>query len=287
MTDTLKMLKERGTPLVLGLRDVMDEPTLLAPEWARKNVLPALRDLYDEIWVYGLPRSAIPWPTSRCRASVRNKMIYTGYLKRSVPDALVKKQPDPPFDEPYLLVTAGGGGDGEALVDWVLRAYEHDRDAPYPALIVFGPFMRPESQAAFNNRAERLPKVRTITFDARIEALMARSAGVVSMGGYNTFCEILSFDKPALIVPRSRPRREQTIRAQRAQEIGLARMLTADSPRNAHVMANALRELPRQSRPSQVMVPGMLDGLTTVDRLTRRLIDGPSEGRVAMGARRA
>ncbi len=287
VTDTLKMLKERGTPLVLGLRDVMDEPTLLAPEWARKNVLPALRDLYDELWVYGLPEICDPLADIALPRAVRNKMIYTGYLKRSVPDALVKKQPDPPFDEPYLLVTAGGGGDGEALVDWVLRAYEHDRDAPYPALIVFGPFMRPESQAAFNNRAERLPKVRTITFDARIEALMARSAGVVSMGGYNTFCEILSFDKPALIVPRSRPRREQTIRAQRAQEIGLARMLTADSPRNAHVMANALRELPRQSRPSQVMVPGMLDGLTTVDRLTRRLIDGPSEGRVAMGARRA
>ena len=36
--DTLKMLKERGMPLVLGLRDIMDEPGLLAPEWERKNV---------------------------------------------------------------------------------------------------------------------------------------------------------------------------------------------------------------------------------------------------------
>ena len=38
------------------------------------------------------------------------------------------------------------------------------------------------------------------------------------MGGYNTYCEILSFDKPALIVPRMRPRLEQLIRARaRAQ----------------------------------------------------------------------
>src|SRR5579862_9137625 len=34
----LKMLKERGTPLVMGLRDVMDDPDKLAAEWERKNV---------------------------------------------------------------------------------------------------------------------------------------------------------------------------------------------------------------------------------------------------------
>ena len=33
--ETLQMLKARGTPLVLGLRDVMDEPSALAPEWER------------------------------------------------------------------------------------------------------------------------------------------------------------------------------------------------------------------------------------------------------------
>ena len=32
--------------------------------------------------------------------------------------------------EPFILVTPGGGGDGEDLVDWVLRAYEHDRELP-------------------------------------------------------------------------------------------------------------------------------------------------------------
>ena len=53
--ETLKSLKRRGTRLVLGLRDVMDEPRLLEPEWQRKKAIPALRELYDEIWVYGLP----------------------------------------------------------------------------------------------------------------------------------------------------------------------------------------------------------------------------------------
>ena len=44
--DTLTMLKARGTTLVLGLRDVLDEPSQLRTEWQRKKVLPALRKLY-------------------------------------------------------------------------------------------------------------------------------------------------------------------------------------------------------------------------------------------------
>ena len=58
--DTLIALKERGTQLILGLRDILDDPLLLAPEWQTKNVLPALENLYDEIWIYGLPQVSNP-----------------------------------------------------------------------------------------------------------------------------------------------------------------------------------------------------------------------------------
>jgi predicted glycosyltransferase len=272
VTDTLQMLKDRGTPLVLGLRDVMDEPSALAPEWARKNVIPALRDLYDQIWVYGLPEICDPIEDIALPRDVRGKVVYTGYLKRNVPKAVKTKGAKPPFEEPYLLVTAGGGGDGEDMIDWVLRAYEYDRNAPYPALIVFGPFMKPESQAAFAARAEKLPRVRTITFDTRIETLMANAAGVVAMGGYNTFCEILSFDTPAIIVPRTKPRLEQFIRAERAEQLGMVRMMEYGNGRDARAMSTALRALPEQGRPSDVVVPGLLDGLGNVDRLAAQLM---------------
>jgi predicted glycosyltransferase len=43
--------------------------------------------------------------------------------------------------------------------------------------------------------------------------LMERADAVIAMGGYNTVCEILASRKPALIVPRVRPRTEQLIRA--------------------------------------------------------------------------
>jgi len=271
VAETLEMLKERGTPLVLGLRDVMDEPSLLAPEWKRKNVMPALENLYDEIWVYGLPQICDPLAEIDLSPQVRRKMVFTGYLEREDARGAPVAEHAIPFDRPYLLVTPGGGGDGEALVDWVLRAYEQDPNPAYPALLVFGPFMQQEKQAEFARRSAELKMVEAITFEANIEPLIQGAAGIVAMGGYNTFCEILTFDKPALVVPRTVPRKEQFIRADRAQELGLLRMLADDGVRDARDMATALRHLPQQNRPSDVVVPGLLDGLPNVNRLARRL----------------
>src|SRR5215471_9090281 len=193
--ETLLMLKDRGVPLILGLRDVMDDPDLLAPEWERKNVLPALRDLYDDIWVYGLPQICDPLEGVDLPKSVRKRVTFTGYLYRSLPTKPTPPTPLLKIAEPFILVTTGGGGDGEAIIDWVLRAYESDASLPYPALLVLGPFMHSDRQTEFLLRASRLKRVEAITFDAQLESLMARAIGVVAMGGYNTFCEILSLDK--------------------------------------------------------------------------------------------
>src|SRR5260370_26320677 len=167
---------------------------------------------------------------------------------------------------PYVLVTTGGGGDGEGLIDWVVRAYEHDPLLPYPALLVLGPFMQPERQAEFMDRAERLKRVDAITFHGQLEALVSRAAAVVAMGGYNTFCEVLSLDKPTPIGPRTAPRLEQHIRASRAAELGLVSMLSDDGSYDPAAIAAALRALPRQGPPSEVFVPGLLQGLPHVAR---------------------
>ena len=274
--ETLRILRRRGVPLVLGLRDVMDEPSLLAPEWERKKALEGIEAFYDEIWIYGLPQMCDPLEGINTSSSIRRRMVYTGYLRRRRPsiDSIAATAAPDIIDRPYILVTPGGGGDGGALVDWVLRAYESDEGLAQNAVIVLGPFMSPELQGEFMERANRLSQVHTLTFDAHIESLIDGADGVVAMGGYNTFCEVLSFDKPALIVPRSEPRREQLIRAERAAELGLVHMLSDDGERNAEVMATALRNLPQQRRPSDTVVPGLLDGIENVNRRTDRLLAG-------------
>jgi predicted glycosyltransferase len=255
-----------GSRLVLGLRDIMDEPTLLSREWEHKQVMPALENVYDDIWVYGLEAIADPLAGLDCPPSVLRKMTYTGYIRRTLPR--VERPPERPFgEEPYLLVTVGGGGDGMSVIDWVLSAYEHDPAIPHPAVLVLGPFMTAARQREFHNRADALGRVRVLTFDSHLELMMANAAGIVAMGGYNTFCEILSFDCPALLIPRVAPRREQFLRATRAAELGLTQTLDIDSGNDPAVMAQALRALPLQPRPSMHGAAGMLKGLETIARL--------------------
>ena len=265
LRDTLSIMKSQGTTLVLGLRDVMDEPTLLRREWKSKKLLPVLENIYDEIWVYGHEDFWDPLSELDVSELVRKKMTYTGYLRRTVPQHS-KALPAVQLDQPYLLVTAGGGGDGDQMMDCVLRAYESGADL-MRALLVLGPFMRPERQAEIRNRVAALNNVEVLTFDTNIELLMEKATGVVAMGGYNTFCEILSLDKPSLIIPRVAPRKEQLVRAKRASELGIARMFDPTGLKNIDGFVGALQSLPSQQRPSIAMLPGFMDGLEHVGEL--------------------
>jgi predicted glycosyltransferase len=286
VTQTLALLNERGVPCVLGLRDVMDDPEMLAHEWARKHVLPALGEYYDDIWVYGLPQVRDPLAGLDVPASVAKRVSYTGYLRRaeaSTPQPFYLEK----IEAPYILVTVGGGGDGEAIVDWVLSAYEQDPSIPYPALIVLGPFMGSELQADFMARVNRLDTVEALTFHPHVESLMQPAVGLVCMGGYNTFCEVLSFDKRALMIPRTEPRLEQRIRAGQAQELGLVRMLDpAAGTRPAQAMATALKGLPHQALPSERVIPGLLDGRDNVVRLAEQALARGRRPQLAAARRR-
>ena len=169
--------------------------------------------------------------------------------------------------EDFILVTPGGGGDGAELIDWVISAYESDAGLPHRAVLLMGPFMPVEQRLAFQARAARDPRLEAITFEARVETFFERARAVVAMGGYNTFCEILSFGKPALLVPRTTPRLEQYLRAERAQRLGLVRMLPDDGARAPALMAAALRALPAMPVLAEEVRAPMLQGLERITKL--------------------
>ena len=285
VAQTLKLMKLRGTTNVLGLRDIMDDSDALQAEWARKQVVPALDKLYDDIWVYGSKSIVNPIQGIELPESTRKKMRYLGYLKRQLPanGYLPRYDGGDDSSKPYLLITTGGGGDGELMVDWVIRAYEKagkngngenriGENELLPGLIILGPFMPKLAQRAFRERIRKIPQLRAKTFDSSIEVLMANAVGVVAMGGYNTFCEILSFDKRALLVPRETPRMEQRIRADYASEQGLISMLKCGDSENTQLMIDALKSLPDQPLPSSSGAGELLNGLENVNQRVAELI---------------
>lgn len=265
LADTLVAARRRGARIVLGVRDVLDEPEALREEWARKNALDAVERFYDELWVYGVEAVHDPLRGLPLSEQARRRAVYAGYLRREAPPASPSDWGQEQGGD-FVLVTTGGGGDGADLIDWALSAYEADPGIPVRAALVYGPFLQADLRGEFERRAAALGgRVTTVGFDSRIERLMQDARGVVAMGGYNTFCEVLSLDKPAVIAPRTSPRLEQLIRAEAAERLGLIRML--HKPRDGAgplVMAAAIRGLLTQAPPSAGRIEGLLDGLETI-----------------------
>jgi predicted glycosyltransferase len=274
---TLHDLKRQGTRLVLGLRDILDDQEDLAEEWARKDVAPALKDLYDDIWVYGAEGIYDPLAGLCLPPAVLAKRRYTGYLRRDASREPFGPKPGAiALPDRFVLVTPGGGGDGGELVDAVINAAEHQQrlkpgSALIPGhavlLIVMGPFMPPELQADFKARAARLPDMQILTFVPDLDAVMSKAAAVVAMGGYNTFCEILAADRPALIMPRTVPRLEQWIRADRMSRRGVVSMISEADAAKPDVMAAALAQLTEQPKPSAAGLSGLLDGFAGINAI--------------------
>ncbi|WP_376966428.1 hypothetical protein ABNQ39_32710 [Azospirillum sp. A26] len=274
-----EMRASGNTRIVLGLRDVLDAPEALQPEWERKEAVAAIERYYDQLWIYGLPEVYRPLDGLDLPAEIAARLRYTGYLKREPTEGGGAVQAaDSPMTGPYVLVTPGGGGDGAALVDWTIAAYESDPDLSPRALIVYGPFLEDARRQEFAARIRQLKgRVETINFHSRMEDLYAGAVGVVAMGGYNTFCEILSFDKPSVLAPRTRPRLEQRIRAEAAEALGLLRTLDSDRDgADPRAMADAIRALPGQPPPSASPLPGLLGGLERIVDLTREVLAADS-----------
>jgi len=249
---------------VLGLREVMDAPHLLDAEWKQRDVMQKIGHYYDAIWVYGPPDFYDPLTGMNAPQSVRDRMEYVGFLqRRALHENLSTHQPQ----GDYLLVTTGGGGDGADLVENVMNAYHAVPSLTQKALIVLGPYMPGDLRADFLRKAHGIPQIKMIEFDTRMEELIAGSKAVVAMGGYNTYCEILSFDKPALIVPRVAPREEQLLRARRAAELGMVDMLLPDQAADPLRMAAALQALSTRKRPAEGHPNLVLEGLPNISRI--------------------
>ena len=217
---TLKWLKRcmPETRTILGLRDIMDDAVTVQEDWKRKGIYEILNELYGEIWVYGNQKFYDPIQEYAIPKRISEKMLFTGYIPRKVPDKKavrqLRKEQGLATDEKLVVVTTGGGGDGFAVMDTYLTMLESASSClPFKSVLITGPFMADRETKEVIERARRLG-IRTYQFCRVMEKMLAAADLVVSMGGYNTVCEILSQGTPALIIPREVPRKEQLIRAQ-------------------------------------------------------------------------
>jgi predicted glycosyltransferase len=212
------------TRTILGLRDIMDDRETVRRDWQHKKVYRYLEELYSEIWVYGrqdIYDAAVEYDIP---GNIRAKMYFTGYLPRKKTTDKVKRKTRQKFcvgeNKKMIVVTAGGGGDGFHMMDTFLSLYEANRMNGLQSILITGPFM-PRNQRRQLARKAKSHAVKILPFYPSMEEMFGAADLVVSMGGYNTVCEILSQGTPSLLVPRETPRKEQLLRAMALKEQGL------------------------------------------------------------------
>lgn len=213
----LTLLKEKNfhTKIVLGLRDILDEPERTSKTLRENGSFQVIEKFYDEVWIYGSREIFDTAAEYDFPAAVAGKTHYCGYLKRPVMKAVGGN------GALRVLVTTGGGGDGSRMIETYLESLPLlAGEVALRSTVIFGPQIADARRENLLNHFSYLPDVKFLDFEPDLARHYAEADLVVSMAGYNTVCELLSHEKRAVLVPRAEPVREQLIRARLLAEQG-------------------------------------------------------------------
>ena len=264
---TLRALLQNGrhTKLVLGVRDILDEPERTRKVLANNGSFKAIDEFYDEVWVYGSKGIFDTTSEYEFPESVVRKTVYCGYLKR--PTVSARRSDGPP----RILVTTGGGGDGSDLIEAYLAGLATlPRNVALRSTVIFGPQMQQERRLDLLRRFDYMADVNFLEFEADMTNLYAESDVVVSQAGYNTVCELLSFSRRAILIPRSEPVREQLIRARLLAERGFFECIEPRDLTSEILISKVLKALNTSSVTASTVD---LDGLPVIRERVRALLN--------------
>ena len=268
---TLRMLRGLDNPpvIVLGLRDIIDAPSVVCELWRKEMTYQTIRKYYDEVFIYGCKDTFDAALHYRINAELPGRVRYCGYVCSEEP----VKSSEQVREELRLrrrklvVVTTGGGHDGYPLMQSCMEAFRLvGRVPPFEAVFITGPLMDPAQREQLRAQARGLG-VRVITSVEDPPSFINAADLVITMGGYNSLCEVISLRRKALVVPRLGPRAEQRMRARLFQEKGL---IDALDPREASAKSLAERvmvDLERKDFPSATATIDTAGSIAAAGRL--------------------
>jgi predicted glycosyltransferase len=266
LVPTLEALRDEATVVVLGLRDILDEPSVVRERWRLEGAYEAVERFYDRVLVYGMSdvfdlASEYDWPPA-----ARDKIQYCGYVCGPPPSSGVRGSArsrlleDSP-DSRLVVAMAGGGADAYPLFDALLTAVPRIQQAgPCHLVLVTGPFLPAEQRGELVSRAHGLPVDVLISVSDPM-SYAASADLVVAMAGYNTTAELLSVGTRTLLVPRRGPSAEQQMRARLFADRGWVDWLRPQDL-GPDTLGSAVLTALREPRPTMPVRPPDLAGRT-------------------------
>ena len=275
------------TIVTLVLRDILDSPQVTRAIWKKQKYFQALEAHYDRIFVLGSPEVFQTCSEYQFPPALKVKTQYCGYLRREPGqhsrEHMREKLGLTPDDQ-MVLVTAGGGEDGVRLFQQYLacmpRISQHKQVF---STLIFGPEMPEATRFELELQASQWLSIRTLTFSDDVMSYLDAADAAVSMGGYGTICELLSLNKPAVIIPRVHPVEEQWIRAKRMAELGLFHTIHPDTF-DPKALCDKLEELLQQIRDSYKPAPKSVVNLDALPTVTMAVLNFLMKGSLPQAA---
>lgn len=252
-----KVREDENPPLLyLGLRDVLDRPEVIRAVWQATGAYDYLES-YEAVLIYGsaeLHDSATLYDlTDRSK-----RVICCNYVS-------LEPGPDPGYstvsssEEPLVLVMGGGGADLFPVAKTYIEALPHlPPHVTIKSAIMPGPNMPHDDHQTLSMMAGEMP-VQVLHGFEDATFWLQRASAVVMMAGYNSVCEVMAWQKKALVIPRSGPSAEQRIRTRLFAERGLIHMLDPDELTPETMADSLVRLLADENVPAPEFIP-QLDG---------------------------
>lgn len=253
------VLGPRRMKLFLGLRDIIDHPSVVRRAWTELGAYDYV-PLYDAVMIYGSRRIYDASEAYDLGLTAR-RVAYCNYVSPR-PDG---DTPAPLSSTPYVLMLGGGGGDAFPLASAFVDALASlNGKLRMDAVMLTGPNMAAAARETLLARARSRVRVAGAYDDATV--WIRGASAVVMMAGYNSLCEVLRWRKKALVIPRPGPSAEQRMRSRLFAGRGLIRLLAPEALTPRRLAADLDRLLADETVPNPAGIPP-LDGAQRTARM--------------------
>lgn len=219
---------DRSTQVICSLRDIIMVKEFADRAAEEKRRCEFVNQYYDAILLHSDPAIHRLEDNISNADSLTCPVHYTGYVVQSEPDRILLDPADLALlndPTPKIVVSVGGGKLGHDLLESVIHAAPLIQQETSHRIVIFaGPLMDESKYQELVKLAQGKTNISLRRFTPSLIAYLDRADLSISLGGYNTTMNVLKTSVKSIIYPSDKDR-EQAIRAEKLEQLGLLKIL--------------------------------------------------------------
>lgn len=217
-----------STKVICSLRDIIMVKEFADRDREEQRRCEFTNQYYDAILLHSDPSIHRLEDNIARSSDLTCPVFYTGYVVQSEPTEIEVHTEDIVLlndSTPMIVVSVGGGKLGHDLLESIIQAAPLlGKQIPHRIVVFAGPLMDESQYQYLNNLAQGQPNLILRRFTPNLISYLNKADLSISLGGYNTTMNILKTGVRAIVYPSNKDR-EQSIRAEKLQYLGLLKIL--------------------------------------------------------------